>query len=159
MDHDATWYGSRPGLGPWQHCVRWDPAPPSQKGHSAATFVPCLLWPNGWMHQDTTWCGCRPLLRRHCVRWDPAPPRKGVQQPPSLFGPFYSGTFGHLSNCWALKLQTWCSSWCLNKCQSTEGSYQFRISDKIVWHYLHDYNVIAISVTYAEKLKTWCVVY
>jgi len=19
-----------------------------------------LLWPNGWMHQDATWYGCRP---------------------------------------------------------------------------------------------------
>jgi len=31
-----------------------------------------VLWPNGWMHQDTTWYGGRPQPRRHCVRWDPS---------------------------------------------------------------------------------------
>jgi len=39
-----------------------------------------LLWPNGWLDQDETWRGGRPLPRPHCVRWgssfpqrDPAP--------------------------------------------------------------------------------------
>jgi len=32
---------------------------------------------------------------------DPAPPRKRAQLPP-LFGPLWSGTVAHLSNCWAL---------------------------------------------------------
>jgi len=27
-----------------------------------------VLWPNGWMGQDATWCGGRPRPRRHCVR-------------------------------------------------------------------------------------------
>ena len=51
-----------------------DPAPPPRKKwHSshASIFGPCLLWPNGWMDQDATWCGGRPRLRRHCVRWGP----------------------------------------------------------------------------------------
>ena len=26
-----------------------------------------VLWPNGWMDQDTTWYGGRPRPRRHCV--------------------------------------------------------------------------------------------
>jgi len=30
MDQDATWYGGRPG--PRQHCVRWEPSSPPQKG-------------------------------------------------------------------------------------------------------------------------------
>jgi len=43
-----------------------DPAP---KG--APTILdPCLLWPNGWMDQDVTWCGGRPQPRRHCVKGD-----------------------------------------------------------------------------------------
>ena len=29
-------------------------------------FGPCLLWPNGWMHQDATWYGGRPQPRRLC---------------------------------------------------------------------------------------------
>jgi len=28
-----------------------------------------VLWPNGWMYQNTTWHRCSPLPRRHCVRW------------------------------------------------------------------------------------------
>jgi len=28
-----------------------------------------VLWPNGWMHQDTTWFGGRPRPGPHCVRW------------------------------------------------------------------------------------------
>jgi len=41
-------------------------------------FGPCPLWPNGWMHQDATWCGGRPQPRRLCVRWAPSyPPLKG----------------------------------------------------------------------------------
>ena len=34
-------------------------------------FGPCLLWPNGWMHQDSTWYGGRPQPRGLCVRWGP----------------------------------------------------------------------------------------
>ena len=36
--------------------VRWDSTPP-EKRHSGPhpIFGPCLLWPNGWMDEDTTW--------------------------------------------------------------------------------------------------------
>jgi len=45
-----------------------------------------VLWPNGWMDQDVTWCGRRPRPRPHCVRWRPSsPPQKWHR--PSLFGP------------------------------------------------------------------------
>jgi len=30
-----------------------------------------VLWPNGWMDQDTSWHGGRHRLRPHCVRWGP----------------------------------------------------------------------------------------
>jgi len=35
---------------------------------------PCLLWPNGRMDQNATWC-IRP--RPHCARWGPSSPKKG----------------------------------------------------------------------------------
>jgi len=38
---------------------------------------PCLLWPNSWMDQDTTWYGGRPCWpRRHCIRWGPISTQK-----------------------------------------------------------------------------------
>jgi len=36
-----------------------------------------VLWPNGWMDQDSTWCGGRPRPRPHSVRWGPSFPQKG----------------------------------------------------------------------------------
>ena len=33
-----------------------------------------VLWPNGWMDQDSTWYGDRPRPRRQCVRWEPSSP-------------------------------------------------------------------------------------
>jgi len=60
--------------------VGWTP----KKGHSSPPpiFGPCLLWPNGWMNQDTTWYRGRPRPRRHCLRSGPSsPPWKGAQQP------------------------------------------------------------------------------
>ena len=35
------------------------------------SFGPCLLWPNGWMDEDTTWYESGPQPRPHCVRWGP----------------------------------------------------------------------------------------
>jgi len=46
---------------------------PQGGGHSTPNFGPCLLWSNGWMDQDETWNGGRPLPRRHRVRWGPSP--------------------------------------------------------------------------------------
>ena len=54
---------------------------------------PCLLWPNGWMEQNSTWYRGRPRPRQHCVRWGPSSSsRKGVQQPPPLFISVCCGT-------------------------------------------------------------------
>jgi len=58
-----------------------DPAPLPQKGGGPPSpiFGQFLLWPNGWMHPDATWYGCRPQPRQLCVRWGPSlPPLKAV---------------------------------------------------------------------------------
>jgi len=62
--------GMEVGLGPGDIVVDGDPAPPQKWGTAAQSpiFGPCLLWPNGWMHQDTTWDEGWPRYRRHCVR-------------------------------------------------------------------------------------------
>jgi len=58
---------------------------PRKKGHSLhPIFGPCLLLPNGWMDEDTTWYGSRPRPRPHCVRQVSSSPAKGAQQPPSF---------------------------------------------------------------------------
>jgi len=51
MHQDATCYGGR--LRPRWHCVRWGPSSLPQRGTAPApaNFRPCLLWPNGCMHQ------------------------------------------------------------------------------------------------------------
>jgi len=40
-----------------------------------------VLWPNGWMDQDTTWYGGRPRLSDIVLAGDPAPHRKGHNSP------------------------------------------------------------------------------
>ena len=58
------------GLGPGDIVLDGDAAPPPQKrSRGLPIFGPFLLWPNGWMHQDTTWHGGRPRHRPHCDRW------------------------------------------------------------------------------------------
>jgi len=71
------------GLGPGHIVLRVDPAPPPPKGHSPQIFGPYLLRPNGCMHQNATWYGCRPQPRGLCVRWrsSPPPPKKGGRAP------------------------------------------------------------------------------
>ena len=44
-----------------------------------------VLCSNGWMDQDKTWHGDRPLPQTHCVRCGPSSPQKGRQPP--IFGP------------------------------------------------------------------------
>ena len=58
--------GTGVGLRPGDIGLQEDPAPP--KGTQPPIFGPCLLWPNGWMDEDTIWYGGRPRPRRHCVR-------------------------------------------------------------------------------------------
>jgi len=69
-------FGMEVGSGPGYIVLDGDPAHLSKKGENSLIFGPFLLWPNGWMHQDSTWYGGRPQPRRLCVRWEPPPPSK-----------------------------------------------------------------------------------
>ena len=64
---------------------------PSPKGAEPPPpiFSSFSLWPNGWMHQDATWYGGRPQLRRICVRWGSRSPlpKKGAK--PQFSAHFY----------------------------------------------------------------------
>jgi len=76
--------GVQVGLGPGHIVLDGDPDPP-QKGAQPTIFGPCLLWPNGWMHQVTTRYRDRPRRRRHCVRRGHSSPSPKGAQPP-IFG-------------------------------------------------------------------------
>ena len=55
-----------------------DPAPFPKKGQSPPIFVPFLLWPNSWMHQNAAWYAGRPLPGDFVLDGDPAPsPKRG----------------------------------------------------------------------------------
>ena len=71
--------GTEIGLSPGDTVLDDDSAPlplPKEGGWSTAApsslFSPCLLWPNGWINQDTTWYGGRSQPRRHCDRGSPS---------------------------------------------------------------------------------------
>ena len=49
---------------------------PEKSAQPHPIFGPCLLWPNGWMDQDTTLYGGKPRPRRRCVRWGRSSPTK-----------------------------------------------------------------------------------
>jgi len=49
--------GREVDLGPGNIVLDGDPTPP--KGHSPQFLGPCLLWPNGCMDEDASWCGLR----------------------------------------------------------------------------------------------------
>jgi len=71
------------GLGPGNIVLDGDSASPRKWVQRAPTFAvygrrqacvrisrgPCLLWPDGWMAQDTNWYRGRPRPRRHRVKW------------------------------------------------------------------------------------------
>jgi len=67
--------GMEVGLSPGDFALDGDPVLP-QKGGIAPIFDPCLLWPNGWMDQDSTWYRGRRQSRRLCVKWGPSPPHQ-----------------------------------------------------------------------------------
>jgi len=76
-------------------CVRWGPSSPCPKGAQAPIFGPYLLWPSGWMDQDTTWQGGRPRLKWHCVRWGPcSTPQKRGHSPQFLAHVYCGQTAG-----------------------------------------------------------------
>ena len=72
--------GTEVGVGPGDIVLDGNPAPHPKKGAQPPIFGPCLLCPNGWMDQDTTWYGGRPQPRRQCVTRGPSfPPLIGAQ--------------------------------------------------------------------------------
>ena len=88
----AGWFkmalGMEVGLGPVHIVLDGDTAPLSKTGaepppnfFSAHLF----LWPNGWIHQDATWYGGRPL-RDIVFDVDPATPRKRAHPRHPIFG-------------------------------------------------------------------------
>jgi len=71
--------GTEVGLRPGDIVLLFAPAP-RKKGRGTAApplFGPCLLLPNGWIHQDVTLYGGRSQPRRQCVTWGPSSPKQG----------------------------------------------------------------------------------
>ena len=91
--------GMQVGIVPGHIVLDGDPAPPPPKGHSPPIFGPYLLRPNGWMHQDATWYGCRPQPGGLCVRW--GPPSPSTISGPCLLQP----------NGWMDEAGTWHGGW------------------------------------------------
>jgi len=58
---------------------------PNKGAEPSKFFVPCLLWPNGWIYQGATWYGGRPQPTRHCVRCGPSYPQKKGTPTPTQF--------------------------------------------------------------------------
>jgi len=47
--------GTEVGLGPGHILLDGDPPSPQKRAQQPPIFGQCLLWPNCWMGQDTTW--------------------------------------------------------------------------------------------------------
>jgi len=69
------------GLSPGDFVSDGDPVPLPKKGAEPRIFGPCILWPNGRMYQDTTWCRGRHQPKRHCLRWGPSSPPLKAHSP------------------------------------------------------------------------------
>jgi len=96
--------GMEVGLCPMYIVLDGDPAPLPQKGHNPQIFSPCLLWPNVWMDQDTTWYDGRPWPGQRCVRCGPSSTPKG--HTPSISAHVRCGQLvAHLSYCSNIKYQ------------------------------------------------------
>ena len=69
-----------------------------------------VLWPNGWIDQDTTWYGGRPGPKRHFVRWGTqlSPTERGTAAPNFSAHVYCVQTVAHFSNCRALVFFTCC---------------------------------------------------
>ena len=83
--------GMEVGLSPGDFVLDGDPAPPPKKGTEPPVLGPCVLWPNGWMHQDATWYGGSPQLKRLCVRWGPSSPSQKGDRAPQFLVHVYCG--------------------------------------------------------------------
>jgi len=78
--------GREVDLGPGDIVLDEKTAPPP-KGGTAPPILAYVLWPNGWMDQDTTWYGGRPWPRPHCVTWGPSSPTKNKGHSTTNFRP------------------------------------------------------------------------
>jgi len=84
--------GKEVGLSPCDFVLDENPAPSPKREWSPSTIIgPFLLWPNGWMHQDATWYGCRPQPRKLCVRCRPSPPPQKGDGAPKFSAYVYCG--------------------------------------------------------------------
>jgi len=57
--------GTEVGLSPGDIILDGDPAPPTERNTATPLFGPCLVWPKGWMDQNTTWYGGRYFALAH----------------------------------------------------------------------------------------------
>jgi len=75
-------HGMKVGLGSGHIVLDGDPAPLTKKGQRPQICGLFLLWPNGWMHQDATCYGGRPMPWPQCARWGRSSlPKKGAEAP------------------------------------------------------------------------------
>jgi len=82
-----------------------------------------VLWPNGWMDQDTTYYGGRPRPGRHCGKWlepHPSHPRKWAQHPP-LFGSCHAKRSPILATAELMNQQELSSCWDGRPCHNKVG--------------------------------------
>ena len=93
--------GTKVGLGPGNIVLDGNQLPQRKGAQQPPILTPRLLWPNGWMDQDTIWYGGRPWPSRCCVRWRPSSSMEGHSSPPH-FSAHCSSMVAHLSCCWAL---------------------------------------------------------
>jgi len=89
----SKWHLSWRSASPQATVLDGDPAPCPKRGSSPSPiFGKFLLCPNGWMHHDATWYGCRPQPRGLCVRWGPISlPKKGAEPPRQFSAHVYCG--------------------------------------------------------------------
>ena len=66
-------------------------SPSPKSGRTPQIFGPCLLWPSGWMDQDSTWHGGRPWSSPHSARWGHSSPPQKRKQSPQFSAHLYCG--------------------------------------------------------------------
>ena len=106
---------------------------PPEKRHTQPhpIFGPCLLWPNGWMDEDTTCYGSKPRPRPHFIRRGASSRERGIAAP--SFRPMCCG-HGRpsqllLSSCYVFKRIT------LNPMMESRDTCLFsRVSRDVVFH-------------------------
>jgi len=106
--------------------LNWGPAPQKRAHRTPPIFGPCLLCPNFWMDQDTTWYGTRPRPRLHCVRWGFSSPPKGHSPnfgPMSVVAKHLVGLSSHLVRRWASAQATLCNLCYIGTQLSKKGTH------------------------------------